>query len=90
MDLRYNHSYTSVMKTAISIPDDVFNAAELTAKKMALSRSELYTRAIRSYLEELSDANVTESLNAVYAETPSVLDPALMRAQRRALGQGRW
>ena len=88
MDAWYNRGYTNNMKTAISIPDDVFNAAERAARTMALSRSELYTRAIRSFLEELSDAAVTESLNAVYAEAGSSLDPALKRAQQRALGPG--
>jgi len=78
------------MKTAISIPDDVFNAAERLARKLSVSRSELYTRAIRTFVEELSDEAVTQSLNAVYSEVDSTIDPALKRAQRRALGASPW
>ena len=60
---RYNCSYTSTMKTAISLPNDVFEAAEATAKQLGLSRSELYTRAIRAYLEAHGTDRLTEKLN---------------------------
>jgi len=38
------------MKTAISLPDPVFNQAEALAQQLGLSRSELYTRALQAYL----------------------------------------
>ncbi|EIJ36932.1 hypothetical protein Thini_4454 [Thiothrix nivea DSM 5205] len=37
------------MKTAISIPDPVFQAAELFARHFGISRSELYTKAVEEY-----------------------------------------
>jgi len=32
------------MKTAVSVPNDVFRAAERAAKRLGISRSELYAR----------------------------------------------
>jgi metal-responsive CopG/Arc/MetJ family transcriptional regulator len=37
------------MKTAISIPDDVFEQVEETAARLGMSRSELLTRAARAH-----------------------------------------
>jgi metal-responsive CopG/Arc/MetJ family transcriptional regulator len=54
------------MKTAISIPDPVFEAAERLAQRLGKSRSELYTTAIRDYLKEHRDEDVTERLNEIY------------------------
>lgn len=90
MDHWYNRSYTSGMKTAISIPDDVFNAAEKLARKLSVSRSELYTRAIRTFVDELSDEAVTQALNVVYSDVDSTLDPALKKLQHGALRASPW
>ncbi|HSC20453.1 MAG TPA: hypothetical protein VLC07_01880 [Solirubrobacterales bacterium] len=78
------------MKTAISIPDPVFEAAEEVAKKLGVSRSELYSRAIESFVRTWRDEDVTEALNRVYATEPSELDPALARAQSAAIGREEW
>ena len=60
------------MKTAISIRDKVFEAAERTAKDLGISRSELYTKAVGEFVERHADERVTERLNAVYGENPSI------------------
>ncbi len=78
------------MKTAISIPDPVFEAAEELAKKLGVSRSELYTKAVESFVRGLRDEHITEALNRVYATEPSELDPALARAQSAAVGREEW
>jgi len=39
------------MKTAISIPDEVFARAEQVARSKGFTRSELFTRAIIFYIE---------------------------------------
>jgi predicted DNA-binding protein len=46
LDQWYNQSYTLNMKTAISLPDEVFESAEQLAKRLGKSRSELYALAI--------------------------------------------
>jgi metal-responsive CopG/Arc/MetJ family transcriptional regulator len=56
------------MKTAISIPDDVFKSADYLAKKQGISRSEFYVTAIKAYMSKRR-ANVTELLNSVYEQT---------------------
>ena len=43
------------MKTAISIPDEVFEAADRTAKKLGVSRSELYATAVHEFIERNFD-----------------------------------
>lgn len=84
----YDYGYTRRMKTAISIPDDLFDSAEGTARRLGLSRSELYARALRDYLAEHGSEGITERLNEVYGESrqqESGLDPALAGLQRRSL-----
>lgn len=76
-----------LMKTAISIPDAVFQQADRFAKRKAISRSELYTRAVRAYLEQ--EDRLTEQLNAVYETEDSALDPTLEELQHRSIGEGR-
>ena len=79
------------MKTAISIPDDVFDQAEQAAKRLGVSRSELFTRAVRAFLEARTPRNVTESYNAAFGDGDAV-DVATLRreATRRALLQVEW
>ena len=77
------------MKTAISIPDDVFEAAERLARRLGKSRSELYTAAIRTYLERHRGAGVTERLNAIYGPEPE-LDLVLRVLQARSIPKDEW
>ena len=56
------------MKTAISIPDEVFKRAERVAEKLGVSRSELFTRAMQEYLGVQRDANVTASYDEAFAD----------------------
>ena len=57
------------MKTAISIRDEVFEAAERTAKDLGMSRSELYTKAVGEFVARHAGDQLTERLNAVYGKT---------------------
>ena len=78
------------MKTAISIPDRVFRAAEEAAERLSMSRSELYTRAVEAFLEACPAVDVTEKLNKVYAENSSGLDNGLAEMQRLSLPDDPW
>jgi metal-responsive CopG/Arc/MetJ family transcriptional regulator len=78
------------MKTAISIPDPLFKAAEQFAKRMGVSRSELYAIALQEYLQTHKREQVTEQLNAVYAEEDSSLDPLFVRLQAQTLPEEYW
>lgn len=78
------------MKTAISIPDPVFESAERLAREMGVSRSELYVTALRSYLESRDRGSVTAKLDEVYGREDSRLDPALQKLQTRSIGKDSW
>ena len=60
------------MKTAISIPDPIFDAAENLAERLGMSRSHLYTTAVKLYVDAYDDEAVTQALNGVYPEAASV------------------
>ena len=77
------------MKTAISIPDDVFRAADEMARKMKKSRSEIYSRAVREYVARYSEDGVTDALDALY-EKPAAADEFAQAAARNALWHVEW
>ena len=74
------------MKTAVSIPNDVFEAAEDLARRLRTSRSQLYASALRALLA--SDAEVTERLDRVYKTEGG--DVAVVAAGRRTLASSDW
>ncbi|MFW2438856.1 MAG: ribbon-helix-helix domain-containing protein [Arenicellales bacterium] len=79
------------MKTAISIPDPVFKTAERLAKRLGLSRSELYVRAISSYVEKHKGQKVTDSLNEVYEGMENQgLVTGFKRAQMKSIDKEEW
>ncbi len=77
------------MKTAISLPDDLFLSANDLAKRQGMSRSELYAVALAEYLAKHRDADVTSRLNEVLAEESTGVDPALRAAQARSVWSSR-
>jgi len=78
------------MKTAISMPDDLFRLAEATARRLRVSRSELYSKAIAEFLKGQNGNAVTERLNEVYSRRPARVDSGLHRAQLKSLEKDAW
>ena len=80
------------MKTAISLPDDLFRAAERVSKRLGLSRNELYRLALSAFVERHSESLVTETLNAVYSAEleKDRLDPLLEKLQAASIQQEKW
>jgi metal-responsive CopG/Arc/MetJ family transcriptional regulator len=80
------------VKTAISIPDAVFEEAEGLAKRRGMSRSELYTKAVTQFLEGERFVGVREQLDVVYQTHPdeSELDPASEALQARSVLRPKW
>ena len=78
------------MKTAISLPDSLFHAADSLAKRTGMSRSELFRAAVADYIEAHKHDQVREALDAVYSEQPSQLDAELMRMQTMSLPKEDW
>ena len=75
------------MKTAVSIPDPIFEAADRLARRRRISRSELYAEALARLLEADESRGITERLDDVYSERSSELDPGLAAAQALAIDE---
>ena len=78
------------MKTAVSIPDDVFADADRLARRLRKSRSELYSHALREYVTRHSGEDVTEALDKVCAEVGARDDAFGPAAGRRRLSRTEW
>lgn len=78
------------MKIAISVPDEVFEAGEHLARQLGVSRSQLYSDALATYLSARGSKEVTARLNAIFAAQSSDLDPALHRSQIQSLADEAW
>lgn len=52
------------MKTAIAVPDAVFERVERRVKRLGMSRSEFFSRAAENYLRELDEQDLTARLDA--------------------------
>jgi metal-responsive CopG/Arc/MetJ family transcriptional regulator len=78
------------MKTAISLPDSLFEAADDLAARLGVTRSELFRRALERLLSDYDDDLVTEALNRVYSQEAAALDPGLARMQAASLPKEDW
>jgi metal-responsive CopG/Arc/MetJ family transcriptional regulator len=78
------------MKTAVSIPDPLFHAAERAAKRQKISRSRFYARAVVAYLKTQQAKGVKEALDAIYAIGDSSLDPVIARIQSLSIDREEW
>jgi len=78
------------MKTAVSVPDDVFNRAELLAKQLKLNRSQLFSRALAEFVARHAPEEVTEALNRVCDELDDETDAFATRAAQRTFERNPW
>jgi antitoxin MazE6 len=78
------------MKTAVSLPDDVFEQAERLARRAKKSRSQIYGEALREYIARHSSDEVTAAMDRVVAEVGAERDPFAAAAARRALERSEW
>ena len=78
------------MKTAISLPDDLFASADALAERLGVSRSNLFATALAEFLAKHQSRRVTERLDAVYATEHSALDPVVRKAQRKTILRDKW
>jgi metal-responsive CopG/Arc/MetJ family transcriptional regulator len=78
------------MKTAISIPDSIFRAAEKLAQRLGITRSELYANAVAEYLQNHRNDEVTKKLDEIYEKESSSLDTALLALQSNSIHKDEW
>ena len=82
--------YTPGMKTAVSIPDDVFEKVERLARRARRSRSEVFSAALREYVARHAPDEVTDSINQVCDQIEEQGDGFVRAAARRVLEQTEW
>jgi metal-responsive CopG/Arc/MetJ family transcriptional regulator len=78
------------MKTAVSIPDEIFKGAERLARRTKRSRSRLFSDALREYLARHSPDEVTAAMNKACDEIGEMQDPFVLAAAGRVLEQSEW
>ncbi len=78
------------MKTAVSIPDEVFARAEDLARRTRTSRSRLFSNALREYIARHAPDEVTEAMDRVCADAGGQRDPFVTAAARHVLEQTEW
>lgn len=79
------------MKTAVSIPDDVFERGEHLAKELSKSRSQLYSEAVDEYVARHNPSTITDRMNSVIdALDGDEIDDFATESTRRVLGDVEW
>lgn len=78
------------MKTAVSIPEDIFKGAERLARRTKKSRSRLFSDALREYLARHASDEVTEAMDRVCAELGETKDSFVSVSARRVLERSEW
>ena len=78
------------MKTAVSIPDEIYQSADQLAKRLGMSRSELYSKAVSNYINAHKNEAVTKALDQIYAKEKSEIDPVINVMQLRSLPKETW
>ena len=78
------------MKTAVSLPDGVFRAADRQAKRSQKSRSQLYAEALTEYLSRHAPDEVTDAMNRVVDQLDEPRDPFVLAAAHSVLERTEW
>ncbi|MGQ0543331.1 MAG: hypothetical protein ACT4O9_16035 [Blastocatellia bacterium] len=78
------------MKTAISVPDDVFKLSEKLAKKLRVSRSAVFAMGVKKLNEDLDKTAMIARINKVCEEVDTSLDPVLREYTFRKLREVEW
>jgi metal-responsive CopG/Arc/MetJ family transcriptional regulator len=78
------------MKTAVSIPDQIFEQAERLAKRTRTSRSHVFSCALREYVARHSPDEVTDAMDRVCEQLGEHLDPFVERAGRQTFERSEW
>ena len=76
--------------TAVVLPIPLFEEGEKLASHFGISRSELYSRAISSYISEYQKERTIGELNRIYGEEGKELDSEIIELQRQSLSKEKW
>lgn len=84
------HGYTQGMKTAVSIPDEIFEKVERLARRVRRSRSEVFSAALKEYVARHAPDEVTEAMDRVCEGINDQEDAFVSLAARRVLERTEW
>ena len=90
IDSRPLGGYTTGMKTAVSMPDDVFEDAERLASRLRTSRSQLYARALAEFVARHDDDRVTSLMDQAVREAGGEADAFVQAAAQQSLQRVEW
>jgi metal-responsive CopG/Arc/MetJ family transcriptional regulator len=78
------------MKTAVSVPDPIYDAAEELARRLKRSRSAVYSAALGEYIARHQPEQVTEAMNRVCEALDTRPDGFVSAAARKVLEKTGW
>ncbi len=78
------------MKTAISVPNEVFELSEKLAKKLKVSRSAIFAMGVKKLAEEHDEEEIIAQINQICEKVDTSLDPAVRQYQNRILQKEKW
>lgn len=82
--------YTFNMKTAISVPDDVFELSEKLAKQLKVSRSKIFAMGVKKLAEEHDEEALIANINEVCEKVDTSVDPVLFKMATMSLPKEEW
>ncbi len=80
----------SIMKTAISVRDNLFQRIEKYAKTTKMSRSQLFSEAVEEYLDKREQETLKAKINEVCEKVDTSLNPFWKKKQSRILSKEKW
>jgi len=78
------------MKTAVSVPDEVFEDVERLARRARKSRSQVYSAALKEYVARHAPDEITEAMNRVCERIKNEQDAFVAAAGSRVLEHAEW
>jgi len=78
------------MKTAISVPSDVFQLSEKLAKKLKVSRSAIFAMGVKKLAEEHDEDEIIAQINRVCEKVDTSVEPVLFQMAMLSLPKDEW
>ena len=86
----YTRLYLEIMKTAISIPDSLYEKADSLADKLHVSRSRLYAIALERFIKDHDESTITDEIDRFIAEHGQPVDPVFLSGSLEDLKKVDW
>jgi metal-responsive CopG/Arc/MetJ family transcriptional regulator len=75
------------MKTAISVPDEVFREVDKVAKERQSSRSEVIVTAVKEYLDRRKSNQLLDALNQAYGTAETTEEYEVRQKSKKRYGK---